>query len=98
LIVVKHFDIRIYGRVQGVGFRYAARNKARELGISGWIENERDGSVHAEIHGSVAACHSFLRWCGEGTGYSWVEKVEVDELEESQEGQTGRYPGFIIRS
>lgn len=95
--MVKHYDIRIYGRVQGVGFRYTARNKARELRLSGWVENEPDGSVHVEVHGSVAACHSFLRWCREGTGYSWVEKVEVDELEEPQEGQTGLFQGFIIR-
>ncbi|MGW8316462.1 MAG: acylphosphatase [Bacteroidales bacterium] len=89
--MIKHYEIRIFGRVQGVGFRYAARSKARELGLSGWVENRMDGSVLAEVQGSAEACHAFLRWCREGTGYSWVEKVEVEERD------PGQFQGFSIR-
>ena len=76
---IKHYAIRIYGRVQGVGFRYAARNRARELGLRGWVENLPDGSVGAAVQGDAAACNAFLQWCSRGTGYSWVERTEVTE-------------------
>ena len=75
------FDIRIFGRVQGVGFRAAARNQARSLKLHGWVENLPDGSVRAVVSGEDAACHSFLRWCREGSGYSWTERVEVKDME-----------------
>ncbi len=74
-----------------MGFRYAARNKARELGLLGWVENLRDGSVRAAVQGHPSSCNAFLRWCGEGTGYSWVERTEVTE--KAPEG----FHGFIIR-
>jgi acylphosphatase len=77
----KHYEIRIFGRVQGVGFRYAARNKARELGLSGWVENMADRSVRAAIQGDAASCNAFMNWCRVGTGYSWVERVEFIEKE-----------------
>ncbi len=75
------YQIRVYGRVQGVGFRYAARNQARSLNLKGWVENRPDGSVHLVITGGHDACMKFVAWCKIGTGYSWVERVEIDEME-----------------
>ena len=46
--MIKHFEIRVYGRVQGVGFRHAARNQARTLNLKGWVENLRDGLVEVD--------------------------------------------------
>lgn len=43
--------IIFYGRVQGVGFRYYSVNKARQLGLTGWVENLCDGSVEMEVQG-----------------------------------------------
>lgn len=43
--------IAFYGRVQGVGFRYRARHAAGALGLTGWVENEYDGSVSMEVQG-----------------------------------------------
>ena len=40
-----------YGFVQGVGFRYSASHAASLLGLTGWVRNEYDGSVSAEIQG-----------------------------------------------
>ena len=37
--------IIFYGRVQGVGFRYYAVQKANQLGLTGWVKNLYDGSV-----------------------------------------------------
>lgn len=47
--VRKH--IFFYGRVQGVGFRYYSVNKARQLGLTGWVRNLYDGSVEMEVQG-----------------------------------------------
>jgi acylphosphatase len=77
----KQYEIRIFGRVQGVGFRFAARNRARELGLRGWVENLPDGSVRCAIQGPLPACNAFIRWCNLGSGYSWVERTEVTEKE-----------------
>ena len=42
---------RFFGRVQGVGFRYRARQAADSLGITGWVTNLYDGSVEMEAQG-----------------------------------------------
>ena len=43
--------IIFYGRVQGVGFRYYAVQKANQLGLTGWVKNLYDGSVEMEVEG-----------------------------------------------
>src|SRR3954465_11712217 len=48
-------QIRVRGRVQGVGFRYALRDQAERLGITGWVRNRSDGSVQALLQGEQAA-------------------------------------------
>ena len=89
--MVKHYHITVHGRVQGVGFRYSARNKARELGVAGWVENQPDGTVKAAVQGKADRCNAFISWCREGTGYSWVEKIDLHEMEPTE------YSGFTIR-
>lgn len=42
---------RFFGDVQGVGFRYRAKYAAETLGLTGWVENEEDGSVTMEVQG-----------------------------------------------
>lgn len=44
-------EIRFYGNVQGVGFRYTAKYAARALGLTGWVYNDYDGSVLMEVQG-----------------------------------------------
>ena len=80
----RQFEIRVLGRVQGVGFRYSARNQARALGLKGWVENQPDGSVTAIIQGEEKQCLSFIQWCRKGPGYSWVERVDVSERPPSE--------------
>jgi acylphosphatase len=74
------FEIRIYGRVQGVGFRAAAKRQARYLNLNGWIENKPDGSVRAVVKGDAVQCTRFINWCRVGTGYSWVERMDLHEM------------------
>ena len=43
--------VRVTGVVQGVGFRWFVREKARRLGLSGWVRNLRDGSLEVVASG-----------------------------------------------
>jgi acylphosphatase len=85
------YQIRVYGRVQGVGFRYAARNQARSLSLKGWVENHPDGSVHMVIKGEPDFWMKFIEWGRTGTGYSWVEKVKIEEMD------PGEFRSFSVR-
>ena len=48
-------EFRFYGRVQGVGFRYKLRHLAASYGVTGWVRNEYDGSVTAQMQGQPLA-------------------------------------------
>ena len=74
------FEILISGRVQGVGFRAAARKQARAMQLRGWVENLPNGAVRAVISGDPESCTRFIHWCREGSAYSWVEKVDLREM------------------
>ncbi|MCK5066067.1 MAG: acylphosphatase [Bacteroidales bacterium] len=78
------YDIIVYGRVQGVGFRAAARNQARSMNLKGWVENNKDGSVHIVVSGNQEQCGQLIQWCRNGSGYSWVERLEIKEMSQGQ--------------
>lgn len=80
------FEIIVSGRVQGVGFRAAARRQARYLNLKGWVENLRDGSVRAVVNGDMEKCTAFISWCREGSAYSWVDGVDIREMETERLG------------
>lgn len=49
--MIKRKEIVFHGRVQGVGFRWIAIQHARDLGLTGWVRNEYDGTVTMEVQG-----------------------------------------------
>jgi acylphosphatase len=65
--------------VQGVGFRFYTERKARELGITGWVRNRRDGSVEAVIQGASGAVESMIAWARRGPASAFVTEVQVTE-------------------
>ncbi len=86
--MVKHLNIRIYGRVQGVFFRQFIFDKAKSLNISGLVENLSDGSVYVEAEGTEENLKELLNWCRQGPKFAKIEKVEFefsDELKHFQE-------------
>lgn len=64
------------GRVQGVGFRYRAQYAASALGLTGWVENEWDGTVEAEAQGAPEALDRFVDTITRTSG--WIELEQVD--------------------
>jgi acylphosphatase len=67
----------ISGRVQGVNFRVATRNEARQAGVNGWVRNLSDGRVEAVFEGSNAAVRRLVSWCYSGPPAAEVERVEL---------------------
>jgi acylphosphatase len=68
-------QIRIIGRVQGVGFRYALHDEARRLGVRGWVRNCADSSVEALLQGDDDAVNALLAWARRGPRLARVEEV-----------------------
>jgi acylphosphatase len=81
--------LRIHGHVQGVSFRYYARQRASSLGLSGWVRNRPDGTVEAEAQGPEDAVDRFIGWAREGPSLAEVERVEVDRIP-LQDGESFR--------
>lgn len=79
--MIKHCKIYVFGRVQGVGFRYYAKNKSKELNLKGFVQNKKDGSVYFELEGVSDDLQSFVRWCKKGSPWSKVSSVEVSSGE-----------------
>lgn len=87
---MKHLNITVRGKVQGVFFRASTKAVADQLGVKGLVRNEKDGSVYIEAEGDEFALESFLEWCYEGPERSRVEAVETTE------GQLRNYRNFEV--
>lgn len=71
--------LQIFGRVQGVGFRFHMQRKALELGITGWVRNRRDSNVEALVQGSPDAVAAMIAWARRGPASAMVSEVRVAE-------------------
>ena len=85
--------LRIQGRVQGVGYRYATHREAERRGVTGWVRNSPDGSVDAEFCGDRSALESMLAWCAHGPALARVNKVDTEWLDDETD-----YASFTIRA
>lgn len=83
----KEVFIKIEGRVQGIGFRRWAVDKAQEIGgISGWVHNETDGSVEIMMKGTPENIDKMILACHEGPSFARVDRVSFI---------IGRWSGFL---
>jgi acylphosphatase len=74
---VKRVRVLVRGRVQGVFFRAEARERARSLGVAGWIRNAGDGSVEVVFEGADEQVDSLVEWCRRGPAGARVDEVEA---------------------
>jgi acylphosphatase len=91
-MAVKRLAITVTGRVQGVGFRYFAKDAADSLGILGWVRNNFERAVECEAQGQEADLELFVGRLREGPPLSTVKDVAVNEVPVEQ----GTRPEFEI--
>jgi acylphosphatase len=84
--VRKH--IFFYGRVQGVGFRYYAVQKANQLGLTGWVKNLYDGSVEMEVEGQEELIDQLIIFLQNRT-YIWIERIDAKKIPLQQDRSFG---------
>lgn len=82
----------VYGRVQGIGFRFFTQAQARRLGLTGYVCNRRDGAVEVVAEGKKEDLRKLLNRLRTGPRMAVVERVEAD-----WQGATSQYGGFGIR-
>lgn len=72
-------QLRISGRVQGVGYRAWAIEAAVRLGLRGWVRNRVDGTVEALVIGEDDAVAAMIEACRQGPFAARVREVAVSE-------------------
>ncbi|MBX0356297.1 acylphosphatase [Halobacillus sp. Nhm2S1] len=76
-------QITVHGRVQGVGFRAATKQIAEQIGVTGWVKNQPDGTVLIEAEGEHGKLQKFIKKIDEGpTPFSKVEALDVKNKSE----------------
>ena len=77
-------NMKIAGKVQGVGFRYFVLRQAQELGINGWVSNKPNGDVESLAQGEKADLEQFIAKVKEGPSFSRVEDVSLNWVNEAE--------------
>ena len=87
---MKHINIQVTGKVQGVFFRASTKAVADQMGVKGLVKNEKDGSVYIEAEATAAILEMFVDWCNEGPEKAKVESVVVAD------GELKNYRNFEV--
>ena len=84
-------NMKITGKVQGVGFRFFVQQQAQKLGINGWVSNQSNGDVVALAQGEKTDLEQFIAKVKEGTTFSRVDNVNLEWMNKGEQ-----YFGFEI--
>ena len=84
---------QIYGRVQGVGFRFTTDQLAKELGVDGFVRNEEDGSVYVEASAKDEVMKSFIFELAKSPSPS----ASVNKVVVKYEDHPTNHQGFTIQ-
>lgn len=92
---MKKIKMSVYGRVQGVGFRYMTKMAADRLKIGGIVQNDMDGSVYIEANGPEEAIERFIQTVkASPTPSGRVDQIEVTEDETLPERKKFSVTGY----
>lgn len=87
----------VFGRVQGVGFRWFVRTEARRLGLAGWVRNLPDGTVELRASGIAQFLSALEQAVQRGPdGADVTQIVQVTEAAPDSRVDTP-YPFVILR-
>ncbi|MDQ4076382.1 MAG: acylphosphatase [Chloroflexota bacterium] len=89
---MRRVHLFIDGRVQGVFFRASTREKARQLGVDGFVRNLRDGRVEIVAEGDEQALNRLIEWARNGPPDAYVTEADI-----SWEEPRGEFSGFTVR-
>jgi len=78
-------DVIVTGKVQGVWFRRYTQEKARELGVNGWVRNESDGTVTIVAEGNDKLLIKLIKWLEIGSPDSNVDTLKLNWGESQEE-------------
>ncbi len=87
---VHHSTVFFSGRVQGVGFRYAALQVAREFEVAGYVTNLPDGRVQLEAEGAEEEVAAFLAAIEERM------QGHIRKVDRTQRTRQAQFSGFVI--
>lgn len=76
---MKRIHLIVYGRVQGVGFRFFVQQTANRYNVKGWVRNREDGSVELEAQAASSALSPFIKAVKKGPRRSEVIDWEIRE-------------------
>lgn len=82
---MKRLEATVYGRVQGVSFRYYTQQEANRLGLVGWVANRPNGCVMVVAEGPEGSLQTFARFLHRGSPMATVERVQVSWHDAKQE-------------
>lgn len=87
-----NYHITVSGRVQGVGFRWSTMHVARQLNLTGFVQNKVDGTVYIEVQGDHKRVREFVNQVRSGISpYAKVANMEI------KPGNIIEYPNFSIK-
>ncbi len=86
------YELKITGKVQGVGFRYFAYQKANEIGINGWVKNSRDGGVLIIAQGDEIDINTFIDYLQIGP-----TRARVDNISKYKMQTLSKFEKFVIK-
>jgi acylphosphatase len=78
--MVESISIIVEGMVQGVYFRQSTKAKATDLGITGEVKNNPDGTVHITATGAPSKLNELVEWCRKGPDTAIVKNVKVEKI------------------
>jgi acylphosphatase len=79
--MIKHLNITVQGKVQGVMYRASTKAVADQLGVRGMVRNEPNGNVYIEAEAEPMMMEMFLEWCHKGPDAARVTEVITTEAE-----------------
>ena len=78
---MRHYNITVKGKVQGVSYRFATLNAALKLHLAGYVKNMHNGDVYMEVEGNEENINKLISWCYVGPPKAEVTEVHAEEAE-----------------